>query len=525
VSHRLHLATANSGEFPADDFDMRKPSLPVLSRSLLDELRGRMGPYIEAPPAKLLSAPETILQIGSGAFLRGFVEDFVQLANVAGNLAGRVLSVQRQPDHRSEAFIRQEGLYTLILRGIENGETKEKKRIIASIGRCLSAETDWNDVIAMASQPSTRVIVSNVTESGLVFAGSDAPNDQPPLSFPGKLTQLLRERWRKSGGQNADLAVIPCELIENNGSVLRSLIEEQAQAWNLPVAFSNWLGSSVHFANTLVDRIVAGPPAPDKLEAEWQALGYRDDLIICAEPFVLFALEADEFVRKHFPVDKASPGIRFVDDLTPYRVRKVQILNGSHTVLAAIGRLLGLETVRDAIDDPQLGSFIERTIFQEVMPGTELDGEEECGEYSRETLARFHNPSIEHLLVSICSNCSTKVGTRLFPTIRRFMERRGVLPQKLLFGVAAGMLLLRDSDVEDSHLALIRGMWAQVDYQSSDSVLTLVQNILDKQIEWSREQIDVRVIAPDVAGFLMKVHAQGLRPTMDACFGGIVSEC
>ncbi len=452
------------------------------------------------------------------------MEDFVQLANVVGNAAGRIVSVQRHPDHRSKAFVHQEGLYTLILRGIENGQRTERKRIIASISRCLNADTDWDDVIAMAAQPSTRVIISNVTESGLVLGPSDGPKDQPPSSFPGKLTQLLRQRWVACGEQDADIAIIPCELIENNGDVLRSLIEEQAQAWNFPVAFCNWLGSSVHFANTLVDRIVAGPPAPDKLEAEWQALGYRDDLIVCTEPFALFALEADGFIRTHFPIDTTSPCIRFVEDVTPYRERKVQILNGSHTVLAAIGRGLGLQTIREAVDDPQLRSFLESMIFQEVTPATELNDEEERGEYARETLARFRNPFIQHPLVAICSNCSTKAGTRLFPTIRSFMGRRAVQPQRLLFGLAAVIFLLRDSDVEDSHLAFIHEMWANVDSQSPDSVLTLVQKVLAKQVEWSREQIDVRAIAPNVAEFLVKISAQGLRRPMEDCLGGVVSD-
>jgi tagaturonate reductase len=495
---------------------MRGPSLPALSRSLLDGLRDCIPANIELPAANLLSAPETILQIGSGAFLRGFVEDFVQLANVPGGMAGRVVSVQRKSDHRSAAFLRQDGLYTLILRGIENGQPTESKRIIASISRSLSAETEWNKGNAVAVRPSTRVIVSNVTETGLALGASDLLTDQPALSFPGKMTQLLRERWQASGGHDADVAVVPCELVENNGSVLRNLIAEQARAWNLPRGFSDWLASSVHFANTLVDRIVVGPPPPEKLEAEWQALGYRDDLIVCAEPFALFALEADEFVRKHFSIGKASPGIRFVDDLTPYRVRKMQILNGSHTILAAIGRLLGLRTVREAIDDPQLGKLVEGTIFQEVIPAIELGEETECGDYARAILARFRNPFIEHSLVSICSNCSTKVGTRLFPSIRSFMEQRGALPRRLLFGVAAVMLLLRDSDVEDAHLALIRELWASVDYQSPDSLPVLVQRILAKQIEWSREQIDLQATAPEVVGFLTKIREQGLRPTLES---------
>ncbi|MGD0569149.1 MAG: hypothetical protein ABSA78_12145 [Candidatus Sulfotelmatobacter sp.] len=192
----------------------------------------------------------------------------------------------------------------------------------------------------------------------------------------------------------------------------------------------------------------------------------------------------------------------FVDDLTPYRVRKIQILNGSHTMLAAIGGLLGLRTVREAIDDPQLGKVIENAIFQEVIPAIELGEEVENRFYAREILARFRNPFIEHSLVSICSNCSTKVGTRLFPTIRSFMERHEAVPRRLLFGVAAVMLLLRCSEVEDAHLPLIRGMWARVDDRSPDSISAFVQRILAKQVEWSGEHVDPRAIAPEVASFL-----------------------
>jgi tagaturonate reductase len=508
---------------------MRERSLPALSQSLVDEWRERSvvnrstdivadtSPNIELPPANLLSAPETILQIGSGVFLRGFVEDFVQLANIAGAPVGRVVSVQRKSDHRSAAILRQDGLYTLILRGLENGQPTERKRIIASIGRSLSADTEWNKVIATAVRPSTRVIVSNVTEAGLALGASDRPTDRPPVSFPGKLAQLLHERWQSSGGHDADVAIVPCELVENNGTVLRKLIDEQARAWNLPSAFSDWLRSSVHFANTLVDRIVVGAPPPEKVEAEWQALGYRDDLIVCAEPFALFALEGDEFVRQHFPSGKASSSIRFVDDLTPYRARKVQILNGSHTMLAAIGRLLGLRTVREAIDHPQLGAFVENAIVQEVIPAIGVGVESESANYAREVLERFRNPFIEHSLLSICTNCSTKAGTRLFPGIRGFMERCGVVPRRLFLGVAAVMLLLRDSEVEDTHLALIREMWTRVDDRSSDSILEFVQHILAKQVEWGREAIDTRALAPEVALLLMQIREQGLRATIESC--------
>jgi tagaturonate reductase len=201
-------------------------------------------------------------------------------------------------------------------------------------------------------------------------------------------------------------------------------------------------------------------------------------------------------------------------------------LNGSHTLLAAIGTLLGLRTVRDAIEDRLLDSFVESAIFQEIIPATGSGEEAQNGQYARETLARFRNPAVEHQLVSICLNCSTKVGVRLFPSIRNFTERRrGLLPRRLLFGVAAAMVLLRESDVEDAHREFIREMWARVDSQSLGSVLALVQSVLAKQIEWSREQIDLRAIAPAVAEFVMKIREQGLRSTMESGFGVQASHC
>jgi len=494
-------------------------SLPTLSRALLDSLRGRGHANVDLPPTAILDAPETILQIGSGGFLRGFVEDFLQLANAAGNLSCRLVSVQRRPDWRPEAFARQDGLYTLILRGIENGRLTEVKRIVASISRLLAAETEWDKVIAAVVQPSTRVIVSNVTEAGLALDSADTATVKPPRSFPGKLTQLLWERWRAGTPGDIDLAVIPCELVGDNGSVVRKLVVEQAHAWNLPPAFAAWVGTSIHFANTLVDRTVVGPPAPERLETEWRALGYRDDLVVCAEPFVFFALEADEFVQKHFPIDGVLPGIQFVGDLKPYHMRKLRILNGPHTVLAAIGRLLGLNTVREAVADPQLGSLIESVIFEEVIPAMGLEREPQTVQYAHEILTRFRNPSIEHRLVSICLNCSTKVGIRVFPSIRDYTAHRGVLPRRLLFGLAAVMLVLRHPDIQDTHTEKVLDAWELVDCHSPDSVLAFVQDVLTKQMEWSHEEIDLRTVAPCVAGFLAEIEKRGLRPVMDSHFG------
>jgi len=252
---------------------MTQNSLPTLSLQVLDCLRKQSGNNLEMPLESLLHAPETILQMGWGKFMRGFIPDFVQSANADGRYTGRIVVVQRQPDYRSEASRRQDTLYTLVLRGVEQGRAREVKRIVASVSRLLVAEQDWDEVAAAARKREIRVVLSNATETGLKLDAADSIECKPPRSFPGKLTQLLFERWRATEGRDADVAVIPTELVENNGPLVHGLLLEQARAWQLGAAFLDWAQNSVHVASTLVDRIVVGTPRPELLATECQALG------------------------------------------------------------------------------------------------------------------------------------------------------------------------------------------------------------------------------------------------------------
>jgi tagaturonate reductase len=488
--------------------------LQLLSRSLLHDLLDRQSASIELPPRALLTAPETILQFGSGKFLRGFIEDFVQIANAAGTYSGRIVTVQRDADHRSEAAERQDHLYTLILRGMEAGGRTEAKRIIASISRTLVAGRDWDAVIAAGSKPQIRVIVSNATEAGLALDPADTPGSKPPRSFLGKLTLVLVERWRSSAGHDSDVAVIPCELVQNNGPLLQRLILDQSRAWNLPAAFAAWFQTSVHVASTLVDRIVVGTPRRDLLEAEWGALGYRDDLLDIGEPFYLLAMEADAFVRRHFPLDTALPNVQFVDDLQPYRMRKLRILNGPHMILAPIGRLLGLETVLQAMGDAQLGSFVEEAIFKEIIPAMDPEDEAVNAAYGRQIIERFRNPAIEHKLLGICAEITTKTGIRLFPTIRDHLRRRDALPERTLLALAAMMMIVRDPNVQDTHAGYIRDRWKSVELKSPQSFLAFTSDILANQAEWCHEPIEVSAAAPKVADLLHQTVANGLREVL-----------
>jgi tagaturonate reductase len=489
-------------------------SLPVLSRRLLEDLWAQKRADLELPPRTLLEAPEAILQIGTGKFMRGFVEDFVQLANAAGDYRGRVVSTQRRPDHRSAIFARQDGLYTLVMRGSEAGHNREIKRVIASLSRLLVMDREWEKVVAVAARPETRVILSNATEVGFSLDPADTPESKPPRSFMGKLTLLLFERWRASAGGEAEVAVIPCELVENNGPLVRSLIFEQAGIWNLGGAFQAWVEASVHVASTLVDRIVVGTPRQELLEAEWQTLGYRDEWVDFAEPFYLFAIEADDFTRRHFPLHSASPNVRFVDDLRPFRMRKLRLLNGPHNIMAPIGRLLGIETVRQAMTDPLLGPFMEKVVFEEIIPA--MGAEDECANtaYAREVFERFRNPAIEHKLLGICSESTAKTGIRIFPSIRDYLKVNRTLPPRLLLAVAAMLLVLRQPEVQDAHGEYVREGWKRTDAQSRESLLAFTSDVLSKTVEWTHEALDVNAVAPAVADLLARITQQGLRAVL-----------
>ncbi len=493
---------------------MPDTSLPTLSRHLLDQLRQRSGGNVELPPESLFAAPETILQLGFGKFMRGYLPDFVQLANQDGRYSGRIIAVQRQPDHRSEASVRQDGLYTLILRGIERGERKEIKRVIGSVSRHLLAERDWDQVVEAVGEKNLRVILSNATETGLTFDPEDQPQYKPPRSFPGKLTQLLFERWRATRGEDADVAVIPTELVVNNGPLVQELILEQARAWNLGGKFVEWAQNSVHVASTLVDRIVVGTPREDLLAAECQTLGYRDDLLTCGEPFYLFAIAVDDFTRRHLPLHLASPNVRFVDDLAPYRWRKLRVLNGPQMVLSTLGTVLGFRIIREAVEDPQVGPFTQQTVWQEIIPAMGQDEVAVNSDYARECLERIGNPWIEHRLAGIRVDLTAKNSIRLFPSIQGFLTCRSDLPPRLLLTIAATLEVVLRGGIEDAHASYINECWSAADAPSRDSLVSFTRKALAHLSAQTREPLDVEKIAPEVAELLAQIREQGLRAVL-----------
>jgi tagaturonate reductase len=360
--------------------------------------------------------PETILQFGAGRFLRALADLFIHHANSQGQNAGRVVVVQSTGDNRAAALNRNAGRYHVALRGFENGQVVDRVETVESISRALVASTDWDQVRTVARSSQLRVILSNTTELGYDLNPADQPTDAPPRSFPAKLLAVLRERFE--AGQPG-VTIIPCELSEHNAQLLQSIVLKLAADWHLPEPLRLYLSDQCVWLETLVDRIVVDPKPDDPLLAQ-------DPLLAVGEPYALWAIQqkpgADLFLK--------HPNVVWTVDVEPYFLRKVRLLNGAHTALLIKAWPRGFQTVREAVLDPELGAWLERLLFDEIVPV--LEGRvDNPAEFARQTLERFRNPFLEHKLASIATHHAAKVAVRLKPTREEYRTRFGRIPPLL----------------------------------------------------------------------------------------------
>jgi tagaturonate reductase len=367
-----------------------------------------------------VSAPtelkETFLQFGTGNFLRAFADLFASQENRAGRPAGRVVAVQSTGAERARELNERGCRYHVAVRGFSGGKVVDEVELADSISRVLVAATEWDEVQKVASSPDLRWILSNVTEAGLSLEEKDTPSDRPPSSFPAKLLLCLRARYDAGTGP---ITIVPCELVPENGIAVKKLVLAQAARWNCDDSFVAWLSDQCRWVNTLVDRIVPGRPISHPLLAE-------DPLLISAEPFAFWALEgkADELPLTGHPAVVAA------DDITGYQLRKVRILNGAHTALVANAIPMGIATVREAVEHPEVNDWLQRLLFEEIVPV--LEGRVEEPElFARQTLDRFANPFLDHKLSDIAKGHDGKMELRLRPTLAEFRERFGREPEIL----------------------------------------------------------------------------------------------
>ena len=367
---------------------------------------------------------ERVIQFGEGGFLRGFVDWMLQKVNENSDFDGSVVVVQPIEQGMCDMLTAQNCVYTHLIRGVEGVDTT----IVDVISRCVKPYEDFDAYLALAEQPEMRFVVSNTTESGIVFSSDDKITDTPPKTFPAKVTLLLKKRFDL--GLNGFI-FLPCELIDRNGDNLRKCILQYADLWNLGEDFKAWVEEKNVFTNTLVDRINTGYPRGEDL-----GLGYEDNLVNTSEFFHLWVIETEYDLDSELPFSKADLNVIITPDkLEMYRTRKVRILNGAHTSLVPYALLSGLDTVKSCIDDPTMNEHLRKCIFDEIIPTLDLP-EEELLSYANSVVERFGNPYIKHYLSSIALNSVSKFKVRVLPSILEYIKRYNKMPETLLFAFA-----------------------------------------------------------------------------------------
>ncbi|MBE6592138.1 MAG: tagaturonate reductase [Ruminococcaceae bacterium] len=389
--------------------------------------------------------PIRILQFGQGNFLRAFADDFIDQLNLKELFDGSVLAVKTTTRGTLDDFKDQNCLYTLCTRGIKNGEILNASRIVECIHGVFSTNDEPEKLARAAVIPTLQIVISNTTEAGITLEENDC-YEPMPLSFPAKLCKLLYLRFCSYGGaSDKGLYIIPTELIESNGDKLKECIITQARLWRMGEGFEAWINSCCHFYNTLVDRIVSGYPKNNEV---FRALGYTDPLCDVCEPFGLWVLQGDESLKDVLPLHKAEPPAVFCDDITPYRDRKVRILNGAHTSFSPLGVIMGLETVKDCIDHPDLKLFLEKLLETEIKPYVKLPKDQVDG-FTASVIERFSNPYLDHAIIGICLNSVSKFKARLLDSFKDYYNDKKAVPKLICFSFAA---LLRFYSVNEENV-------------------------------------------------------------------------
>jgi tagaturonate reductase len=412
-----------------------------LSRQNLKHIH---SPGLELPGENIFDLPERILQFGTGVLLRALPDYFVDKANRQGIFNGRILVVKSTAAGDASVFQEQDGMYSLRVRGVENGNPVDQQIVCSAISRVLTAATQWVELMAAASSPELQIVISNTTEVGIQEV-KESVFLKPPSSFPAKLLAFLYQRFKIFKGEAlAGMVIIPTELLPENGKKLKNILLELAVFNELEEEFIQWLNQYNHFCSSLVDRIVPGKPdagTRQALENEW---GYSDELISVCEPYRLWAVEGDESVRTILSFCSVDEGIVVTPDITKYRELKLRMLNATHSLTCGLAWLSGFHTVRDAMEDPLLESYIRNVMMDEIAQAIPfVIKESEIKEFGFKVLDRFRNPYLQHQWLSITMQYSSKLAMRVLPVLNKFYELNQKPPELISMGFAAYILFMR----------------------------------------------------------------------------------
>ncbi|KAB8292665.1 tagaturonate reductase [Bifidobacterium avesanii] len=464
--------------------------------------------------ADAANRPIKLIQFGEGNFLRAFVDWIVQQLNNNGLFNGNVAIVQPLPFGRVAELEKQNNLYTVILEGLKNGREVQSREVIDSVGKTVDPYQDFDAYLALADDPNTQIIISNTTEAGIALSDEDSADAKPAKSYPGKLAQLLKRRFDKG---LPGFLIVPCELIADNGVALKKCLEETAEKFGYGEDFVKWLDEENTFVSTLVDRIVPGFPR-DNAEALWDELGYRDDNMVKAEPFLLWAVagskEAQAKVDELIPAKRLGIDLVTADAVQPYRERKVYLLNGPHTTMAQVARLAGFTTVGEVMNDPTMRSFIEKEMHEDIIPVLTLP-EDELNAFADAVCERYSNPFVKHALDSIGLNSVSKFTARLLPLVTANVEAGRGLPKRIVLALSAllatyGGLAEQPVNINDSDDVVARIQDAAADRA------TFVTNALGDASLWGSDLNGIEGLTEAVEANVAAIEQDGIQPLIDA---------
>ena len=478
----------------------------------------------------LESAPEKVLQFGEGNFLRAFVDYWFDVSNERVGWNGKCVLVQPIAGGLSKLINEQEGLYTLYLRGNENGQKVDRKRVISSVSRCLNPyeKADFDAMMEVAVSDDLEYVVSNTTEAGIVYDPACALKDEPCSSFPGKLTQVLYRRWQagKSG-----LVILSCELIDNNGKELLRCVNRFIDQWGLEEDFRAYVNDKCTFCSTLVDRIVPGrirdAAEVARLDAE---NGYTDPLTDVGEVFGVWNIEGPAWLSDKLPFKAAGLNCPVVPDVTPYKKRKVRILNGAHTGFVPGAYLAGFDIVRDCMHDDAVRGFMNKMLHEEIIPTLPLD-RQDLESFASAVQDRFNNPFVNHELLSISLNSTSKWRARNMPSFLEYIDLKKELPRCLSMSFAMYIAFF-SSDIQelnDQGLVCRRpkgnaytcsdDRWALEFYYDhrDDSIAELVHAVMTNEQMWGRDLTAIPGFEAATVKNLTMIREQGAHAAFASC--------
>ena len=476
----------------------------------------------------LKDAPERVLQFGEGNFLRAFVDYFIDMMNEKADFNSKVVLCQPIAPGLADMINEQEGLYTLFLRGFENGKKVNDKRVISCVSRCLNPYKDYDAVLACAKNPDLRFIACNTTEAGITYDPACSFTDVPADSYPGKLTQFLYKRFETFGKEpGKGFVILSCELIDNNGKELEKCVLQYADQWKLGEEFITWIKQENIFCSTLVDRIVTGYPR-NEAASICEELGYQDNIIDTGEVFGFWVIEGPESLKKELPFEKAGLPVLITDDHKPYKQRKVRILNGAHTSFVLGAYLAGQDIVRDCMEDEVICGFMNKTIYDEIIPTLTLP-REELMSFAASVTERFKNPFIDHALLAISLNSTSKWKARVMPSLKGYIANTGRLPECITASFAFYIAFYRGTELTEEGLTAARPAGNEYTVKDdrpilqfyydhrNDDVKTLVHAVCVNEEFWGEDLSAIAGFEDAVAGYVAAIEKKGAYEVMKSC--------